>query len=69
MGNNYQNNNHMEREQPDWSKCFGSWAGYTAIVCFYEFIGTFLLIAGINATGGSAAAIGLVLLFLLTFGA
>ena len=46
-----------------------SWVAYTAVISFYEFIGTFFLVAIINATGGNAAAIGLGLLYLLNMGA
>lgn len=56
----------MERKQPAWGM---QWVKYTAVISFYEFIGTFLLVAIINATGGNAAAIGLGLLYLLNMGA
>lgn len=57
----------MERKQPDgWG---GEWFGYTAVIAFYELVGTAMLVAIINATGGNAAAIGLGLLYLLTIGA
>jgi len=57
----------MERKQPDgWG---GEWLGYTAVIAFYECVGTFMLLAIINATGGNAAAIGLGLLYLLCVGA
>jgi glycerol uptake facilitator-like aquaporin len=55
----------MERVQPEWGM---NWVKYTAVISLYEFIGTFLLVAIINSTGGSAVAIGLGLFFLLNLG-
>jgi len=37
----------------------------TLVVFFYEFLGTFILVATINASNGNAPAIGLTLFFLL----
>ena len=59
----------MERIVPSWGKDnIWRFLAYTAIIFFYEFIGTFFLVAVINATGGSAIAIGLSLFFLLVLG-
>jgi hypothetical protein len=55
--------------KPNWSENLCRWCGYAAVIFYIEFIGTFVLVAAINATKGEAAGIGLTLFFLLVFGA
>ena len=53
---------------PNWTTNCMRWAGYSATVFMYEFIGTFFLVCAVIATKGNPIGIGLTLFFLLLLG-
>jgi aquaporin Z len=55
----------MQGTIPQASKSWQRWLAYSAIVFFYEAMGTFMLVCAVNSSNGDPTAVGLVLFVLL----